>query len=275
MGGWSLIVCVGALLAVACASAAPNSGVENGAIAGQPCVPPHTADAASNAMFEQCLRVRRLGRLARAGGDVAPTVEALEQRGLLERPIPAIRISWPDTVFFDPDDDGLRSDAKRKVRLVAEAMARDVGDVHLFVIGHTDDSGSEDYNLDLSERRAMNVLRELRVLGVPELQMSSAGMGELQPVADNHTKLGRAANRRVEFMMSEFKEANYALVEALEVDNSFFVRIPSAVEVEVMSIGGEVLEVLEISAAAPLPVLELERPDGVRADVKLIRTAED
>ena len=244
-------------------TAAPAAPPQRLAATSDACVPPRTTDAASRSVFEHCLRIGRLGRLARAEGEAVPTIDALEQRGLLERPIPAIRISWPDTVFFDVDDDRLRPDARPKVRMLAEAMARDVGDVHLFVIGHTDDHGGHDYNMDLSDRRARNVLRELRTLGVPELQMSSSGMGELQPVADNHTETGRAANRRVEFMMSEFKEANYALVEAREVDSSYFLRAPLGGEVKVLSVEREVLAVLEISPDPPLPVLELgPRRDG-------------
>jgi outer membrane protein OmpA-like peptidoglycan-associated protein len=65
------------------------------------------------------------------------------------------------------------------------------------VSGHTDSSGPDEYNLDLSQRRAAAVMDYLVSAGVDDGQLSSAGYGEAQPVADNSTAEGRAANRRV------------------------------------------------------------------------------
>jgi outer membrane protein OmpA-like peptidoglycan-associated protein len=69
--------------------------------------------------------------------------------------------------------------------------------------GHTDDQGDDSHNLDLSNRRAMSVLRALRERGVAESRLKSVGYGETKPIADNKKPAGRALNRRVEFMIEQ------------------------------------------------------------------------
>lgn len=63
--------------------------------------------------------------------------------------------------------------------------------------GHTDSSGSDRYNLNLSQQRAESVRTALQSQGVPTGQLVARGYGELQPTADNTTSEGRARNRRV------------------------------------------------------------------------------
>ncbi len=67
--------------------------------------------------------------------------------------------------------------------------------------GHTDSTGSTDYNQTLSERRANTVGEYLYSQGVMDQRIITLGMGELRPVADNGTANGRQANRRVEITM--------------------------------------------------------------------------
>ncbi len=69
------------------------------------------------------------------------------------------------------------------------------------VAGHTDSTGTEDYNQQLSERRATSVSTYLQAQGVMAQRMITVGMGEMRPVADNNTPEGRQANRRVEITM--------------------------------------------------------------------------
>ena len=63
--------------------------------------------------------------------------------------------------------------------------------------GHTDSSGADAYNLDLSRRRAESVLNYLVAQGVSGTQLEARGFGESEPIADNGTSEGRADNRRV------------------------------------------------------------------------------
>ena len=68
----------------------------------------------------------------------------------------------------------------------------------LTIEGHTDSTGDNDYNLDLSQRRAQSVVDWLIANGVAVGRLNALGYGEERPVADNATAEGRAANRRVE-----------------------------------------------------------------------------
>lgn len=67
--------------------------------------------------------------------------------------------------------------------------------------GHTDSSGSNEYNQSLSERRANSVAQYLLAQGVVEARIDSVGFGEGTPVADNGTAEGRSLNRRVELSL--------------------------------------------------------------------------
>ena len=68
------------------------------------------------------------------------------------------------------------------------------------VAGHTDNLASEEYNSRLSQARAASVVAALQMRDIPIGQLHSAGYGESHPIADNANPLGRAANRRVEFV---------------------------------------------------------------------------
>jgi outer membrane protein OmpA-like peptidoglycan-associated protein len=71
-------------------------------------------------------------------------------------------------------------------------------EVKVEVGGHCDSDGSDSYNRKLSERRANTVRDYLIKMGVPAAQLTAKGYGEAQPIADNVTPEGKAANRRVE-----------------------------------------------------------------------------
>lgn len=71
----------------------------------------------------------------------------------------------------------------------------------MFVDGHTDDQGSDDYNLDLSQRRARAVVNALiNDHGIDAGRLEARGLGETVPVDSNESDSGRAMNRRVELV---------------------------------------------------------------------------
>ena len=70
--------------------------------------------------------------------------------------------------------------------------------------GHTDAQGKDEYNLDLSNKRAASVKAYLVSKGIAEGRLNSTGYGETKPVADNNTAKGRAQNRRVEMTLSNY-----------------------------------------------------------------------
>ena len=84
------------------------------------------------------------------------------------------------------------------VSLVLDKFNRTLVDVY----GHTDSDGSDEYNLDLSRRRATSVANFLTFSGIDSRRFVIRGYGEAQPIASNATAAGKAANRRVEIQIS-------------------------------------------------------------------------
>ena len=78
--------------------------------------------------------------------------------------------------------------------------------VKIRVEGHTDDRGSDEYNLKLSDDRAASVMKYLTDHGIAERRLESVGYGETRPIKDNESAEGRKANRRVEFTIIEMRE---------------------------------------------------------------------
>jgi outer membrane protein OmpA-like peptidoglycan-associated protein len=76
-------------------------------------------------------------------------------------------------------------------------------ELNLRIEGHTDATGSDEYNQRLSERRASAVRDFLAAQGVDMNRMVAVGYGEYRPVADNDTREGRQKNRRVEIVIAE------------------------------------------------------------------------
>jgi OOP family OmpA-OmpF porin len=74
------------------------------------------------------------------------------------------------------------------------------------VVGHTDTIGKKSYNQKLSEERAASVANYLISIGIAASQMIHSGEGELNPIASNDTKIGRAQNRRVEITISKYRK---------------------------------------------------------------------
>ena len=75
--------------------------------------------------------------------------------------------------------------------------------VFMEVVGHTDNVGTEAYNLALSQKRAEAVVSELKKRNVEPYRLSGKGVGFSVPVGDNSTEEGRSSNRRTEFLILE------------------------------------------------------------------------
>lgn len=105
-------------------------------------------------------------------------------------------------VNFESGTAQLRADAFAILDQAAGALAG-VSDVSLEVQGHTDDQGGADLNQALSEARAAAVAEYLSSNGVDPSILAVRGYGEAEPIEDNQTEQGRAANRRVELIVIE------------------------------------------------------------------------
>lgn len=104
-------------------------------------------------------------------------------------------------VLFDTGQATLKPGAQATIDRLAQALQQSP-DRKVIIEGHTDSVGSDEYNLQLSERRAMAVQSALMQRGVSGAQISSAGKGESFPVASNNDAAGRQQNRRVEMIFS-------------------------------------------------------------------------
>lgn len=101
-------------------------------------------------------------------------------------------------VTFDFNSDRLTANARDLLVRTADAL-KGQADLRVELAGHTDSVGAEEYNRELSQRRADSVRDYLIDLGVSPDQMRANGYGESQPVRGNDTEEGRERNRRVEF----------------------------------------------------------------------------
>ena len=109
-------------------------------------------------------------------------------------------ITLPASLLFQSAKADLLPSARDKLDKVAEAL-KNQADHKIVVEGHTDSQGTEPSNLELSQRRAQVVRDYLVSRGVPNEAISSMGLGQSRPVADNRSPDGRASNRRVEIIV--------------------------------------------------------------------------
>jgi len=109
----------------------------------------------------------------------------------------AILVNLPDGVTFDVDSAMLKPQFRNTLDQIAQNL-QTYPDSLIDVYGHTDSTGSDQYNQTLSERRAKTVADYLTVRGVSAARIRSQGYGKTMPVASNDTIDGRARNRRVE-----------------------------------------------------------------------------
>lgn len=107
-----------------------------------------------------------------------------------------------NNIFFDFDKATLRNESYPELNRLLEFM-NNYPNIRIHIQGHTDSVGDENYNQQLSERRADAVARFLRVNGINTDRLIVEGKGESDPIADNNSAEGRQQNRRVEFEIIE------------------------------------------------------------------------
>lgn len=111
-----------------------------------------------------------------------------------------ITLNMPGNVTFATDSSDLSPAFFDVLNSVGKVLAEFEQTV-VEVAGHTDSTGSNEYNQSLSERRARSVASYLQSQGVIRDRLITVGMGETRPVSDNGTSGGRQLNRRVEITM--------------------------------------------------------------------------
>ena len=127
----------------------------------------------------------------------------------VERVGEGIKVTFDSGLLFGFDSSELSRESKAEITKLAETLKK-YEDTEIMFAGHTDASGSEEYNQELSEERAKSVAQFAAMQGVDAERMTIIGYGESDPVADNSTEAGRTQNRRVEIAIwanDELKEA--------------------------------------------------------------------
>jgi outer membrane protein OmpA-like peptidoglycan-associated protein len=107
-----------------------------------------------------------------------------------------------DDVLFDVDASDLKPNARSTLDRLADFLD-EYDDRVVLIEGHTDSTGTEGYNVALSERRADAVRGALVDRGIAGDRIRIAGLGESEPVVSNDTAAGRQQNRRVEVVISD------------------------------------------------------------------------
>jgi len=115
----------------------------------------------------------------------------------VERVGEGIKITFKSGILFDVDKSELKPEAKQELAKLAKILNK-YEDTEILVEGHTDSTGGDEHNRDLSIRRAQSVATHLTTQQVIATRFTVMGYGETQPVGDNGTADGRQANRRVE-----------------------------------------------------------------------------
>ncbi|HZI64811.1 MAG TPA: OmpA family protein [Thermoanaerobaculia bacterium] len=128
-------------------------------------------------------------KLARIPGT---TVERVDDQTLL--------VHFDSDVLFSVDSSALSGSARSNLDQVSEVL-NEYNKTAVVVQGHTDSTGSEQHNQELSERRASSVENYLVDRGVDARRLAALGYGETAPVASNDTAGGRQQNRRVDIML--------------------------------------------------------------------------
>jgi len=106
-----------------------------------------------------------------------------------------------DEISFDTDKSTLSNEAQSRLKKLAAELKANNQNVYLEIQGHTDSTGSTQYNHQLGLQRAESVRRHLHAQSVPLDRMATISYGEDSPTNPNNTAEGRALNRRVEIVV--------------------------------------------------------------------------
>lgn len=136
--------------------------------------------------------------------EIDQTVEGAQ----VERVGEGIAVTFASGILFPYNSDQLMPAGLQNLRSLAASLQRYPGS-EVLIVGHTDATGSDSYNQDLSTRRAESARRYLIGQGIAANRIRTSGRGEMEPVASNDTEAGRQQNRRVEvaiFASNEYRE---------------------------------------------------------------------
>ncbi|RYY35319.1 MAG: OmpA family protein [Sphingobacteriaceae bacterium] len=111
-----------------------------------------------------------------------------------------IIVKFDSGILFDVNKTDLKGEAATNLKNLAASLQNNP-ETNISIVGHTDNTGTDEYNQGLSERRAASVKSFIVSNGVAASRLSTVGKGEAEPIGDNTTVDGRLQNRRVEIVI--------------------------------------------------------------------------
>lgn len=195
---------------IAIASALILSGCSNWSNTAKGAVIGTGGGAAAGAVIGKTLGNTAAGAIA--GAAVGGTVGAIIGRNMdrkaeemneelegvtIQRVEEGIAVSFDSGILFGFDASSLRPEARENLEKLSEILSRD-NETILMIVGHTDSTGDELYNMRLSERRAQSAANYMISQGLAESRIQTEGRGETEPIASNSSEEGQQENRRVE-----------------------------------------------------------------------------
>ena len=112
-----------------------------------------------------------------------------------------ILVSISSDLLFNTNSSYLKENAKKELSKLVKVLKDDSKKSKIRVDGHTDATGTAEYNQWLSDKRAASVKKFLVDAGIADARIGIKGLGQSKPVADNKTPEGRQKNRRVEVVI--------------------------------------------------------------------------
>ncbi|MFE3838298.1 OmpA family protein [Pseudogemmobacter sonorensis] len=184
----------------------PNARQKQGALIGAVSGAVLAGATANDDKLEKAVIGGVVGGIAGAAIGYSLDQQAAELRGTLSPGITVTNrgdhlvVNMPEALLFATDSATVSPSLTRDLNSVAASLLK-YPQSRIEVVGHTDNTGSASYNMDLSQRRASSVATILRNAGVPSARLTASGRGFNEPIASNNTAEGRAQNRRVEIFI--------------------------------------------------------------------------
>jgi outer membrane protein OmpA-like peptidoglycan-associated protein len=111
-----------------------------------------------------------------------------------------ILVKFDSGILFDTDRSALKAAAQSNLQKLAVSLQNNP-ETNITIVGHTDNTGTDAHNMELSIQRADAVKSFIAADNVASSRLQTTGKGESEPIADNTTAAGRAQNRRVEIVI--------------------------------------------------------------------------